>query len=89
MNVVHENVLVEVSQPVREKGGVLIPEVDQEKEFSGKVIRFGESVPQEVKIMLNSKPDVIFKEFYDGGEVALEKGKTFIVMNFKDLLIIK
>lgn len=87
MNVIHENVLVEIPETIKEKGGVLLPESDIVQERKGIVIRYGEAVPDEVKNRLNSKPTVNYKEFYDGSEITIE-GKNYIVMNYKDILII-
>jgi len=87
MNVIHENVLVEIPEIAKEKGGVLLPESDIVPERKGVVVRYGEAVPAEVKNKLNSKPTVEYKEYYDGAEITIE-GKNYIVMSYQDILII-
>lgn len=87
MNVIHENVLVEIPEVAKEKNGVILPEEEQVVERQGVVVRYGEGVPDSVKTQLNSKPTVKYKEYYDGSELTIE-GKSYIVMNYKDILII-
>jgi co-chaperonin GroES (HSP10) len=87
MNVIHENVLVEIPEVVKEVRGVLLPESDIVVEREGIVIRFGEAVPLDVKNRLSSKPTVKYKEYFDGAEITIDK-KSYIVMNYKDILII-
>lgn len=87
MNVIHENVLIEVQENVKEKNGVLLPEDLQEDQRKGTVVRFGEGLPSEVKVLLGTKPSVKYKEYFDGEKLEIEK-KNYIVMNFKDILII-
>lgn len=87
MNVIHENILVEIPETIKEKGGVILPESDIVAERVGKVVRYGEAVPEEVKQYLSSKPNIKYKEYYDGGEITIE-GVKYIVMNYKDILII-
>lgn len=90
MNVIHENVLVLVD--VQETGpktenGIIMPDEQVEVVRQGSVIRHGEAVPDDVQLKLASKPTVQYKEFYDGSEIIIE-GVTYIVMNYKDILII-
>ena len=87
MNVIHENVLVEIPKIETEKNGVLLPEEDQVVKRLGIVHRYGEGVPESVALKLNTKPMVEYKEYYDGAEITI-KGTTYIVMNYKDILII-
>lgn len=87
MNVIHENVLVEIPEIEKERGGILLPEGEAKKDYSGKVIRFGEAIPESVRYQLSHKPLVKYKEYYDGSEVTIE-GKKYLVMNYKDILII-
>lgn len=88
MNVIHENVLVEMPEIEKMKNGVALPDTEIQSQRSGKVIRYGEALPEEVKTLLNSKPKVEFKEYYDGGKIE-RNGKTYFIMNYKDLLIIE
>ena len=85
MNVIHENVLVEL--PEVKQTGVYMPEEEQTKEFVGTVIRYGEAVPEAVQLLLQAKPAVQYSEYFEGKEIVI-KGKTYIVMNFKNILII-
>ena len=87
MNVIHENVLVEIPEVEKEKNGILLPESDIIPTRKGVVVRYGEAVPDEVKNKLNSKPTVEYKEYYDGTELVIND-KKFIVMSYKDILII-
>ena len=87
MNVIHENVLVEVPSPIKERNGIMLPE-EEKPERKGTVIRHGEAVPSAVQLMLGKKPTVSYKEYYDGSEITIE-GKRYIVMNYKDILIIE
>lgn len=87
MNVVHENVLVKVEKAPTEKNGIQLPESDIVKERKGVVVRFGEAVPSGVQTLLGAKPTVIYKEYFDG-EAITEGEESFIVMNFKDILMI-
>lgn len=87
MNVVHENILVELVEPVKKKNGVILPEEDIVKERSGKVVRYGEGVPKALGDIFNRSPEVKYKEYYDGEEITL-KGVKYAVMNYKDILII-
>jgi len=87
MNVIHENVLVEIPKVKTEKNGVFIPEEEQVVERQGVVVRYGEGVPDDVKSKLNIKPTVKYKEYYDGAEVTIE-GIDYLVMSYKDILII-
>lgn len=87
MNVIHENVLVEIPEVEKEKNGILLPESDIIPKRKGVVVRYGEAVPDEVKNKLNSKPTVEYKEYYDGAELVIND-KKFIVMSYKDILII-
>ena len=87
MNVIHENVLVEIPKVVTEVNGIIIPEEDRVVERQGLVVRFGEGVPESVQAKLNSKPTVKYKEYYDGAEITI-KDVDYIVMNYKDILII-
>jgi len=87
MNVIFENVMVQLTKKEETVNGVYMPQEETVDKFEGTVVRFGESVPEEVKHILSSKPRVKYKEYYDGKEITLE-GVTYIVMNFKDILII-
>ena len=88
MNVVHENILVEIPEETKKSsGGVLLPETEVNSEKMGIVVRFGEAVPEELARKLSTKPKIKFKEFFDGKEVTIE-GKKYIVMNYKDILIL-
>lgn len=87
MNVIHENVLVEIPEPITEIDGIIIPEEERVVERRGVVIRFGEAVPDSVKTILKNNPTVEYKEYYDGAEVTVE-GKNYIVMSYESLLII-
>lgn len=87
MNVIHENVLVEIPEIVTEKNGLVIPKEDQITTREGIVVRYGEAVPDSVKTSLNLKPKITYKEYYDGAEQTIQ-GKNYIVMNYKDILII-
>lgn len=90
MNVIHENVLVEVMEQEtgpKTKNGIIMPDEEVVPRRLGKVIRHGESVPEIVQMMLNSKPTVEYKEYFDGAEITIE-GVKYIVMNYKDILII-
>jgi len=87
MNVIHENVLVEIPKVEKEKNGVILLEEDQVVERQGVVVRFGEAVPTDVKSKLATKPTVKYKEYYDGSEITIDE-KDYIVMNYKDILII-
>lgn len=88
MNVVHENVLVEISEKDKVSNGVLLPESHIVAEREGTVIRFGDAVPAELQKRLIQKPTVLYKEYYDGEEITVA-GKKYIVMNFKDIMLIK
>lgn len=87
MNVIHENVLVEIPEPITEVDGIIIPEEERVVERRGVVVRFGEAVPDSVKTILKNNPTVEYKEYYDGAEVTVE-GKNYIVMSYESLLII-
>lgn len=87
MNVIHENVLVEIPEPITEVDGIIIPEEERVVERRGVVVRFGEAVPDSVKTILKNNPTVEYKEYYDGAEVTIE-GKNYIVMSYESLLII-
>ena len=86
MNVIHENILVKLGEVITEKVGVKIPDgitVGRK----GTVVRFGEAIPEEVKVKLTSKPTIEYKEFFDGQKLTIEK-EEYIVMNYKDILLI-
>ena len=87
MNVIHENVLIEVQESEKSKNGVILPEEMQKDQRIGTVVRFGGSVPSEEKALFGSKPKVKYKEYFDGEKLEIGD-KTYIVMNFKDILII-
>jgi co-chaperonin GroES (HSP10) len=87
MNVIHENVMVQLPKKVDTVNGVYMPEEETVNKFEGTVIRFGESVPEAVQMQLASKPKVKYKEYYDGKDITID-GIDYIVMNFKDILII-
>jgi co-chaperonin GroES (HSP10) len=87
MNVIYENILVEATDDATKPGGVYVPEEEQDRVFSGKVVKFGEAVPESVQELLKSQPIVEYKEYYDGAEKTIDK-KKYIVMSFKDILII-
>ena len=87
MNVIYENVMVELPKAKDTVNGVFMPEEETIDKFEGTVIRYGESVPEEVKLLLASKPIVKYKEYYDGKDITIN-GVKYIVMNFKDILII-
>lgn len=86
MKVIHENILVAL--PADEnQGGVYIPEEDRESKRVGKVVEFGEAVPESVQEILKSEPTIEHKEYYDGSEITI-RGNKYLVMNYKDILII-
>lgn len=87
MNVIHENVLVKIPEVETEKNGIYIPEEDRIVIRKGVVVRFGESVPESVKSILKQEPTVEYKEYYDGAEITID-GQAYLVMNYKDILII-
>lgn len=87
MKVVYENILVELPAEESKMSGVYIPEEDRKVKRVGKVIAQGESIPESVKTALDSHPNIEYKEYYDGAEITIE-GRKYIVMNFKDILII-
>jgi len=87
MNVIHENVLVKIPKVENEVRGVFIPEEEQVVKRQGTVVRFGEAVPSSVQAILSSKPIIEYKEYYDGSELTIE-GENYLVINFKDILII-
>lgn len=88
MKVIHENVLVKIPEILKEQNGVLLPDSDITPKREGYVLNYGEAVPEKVKELLDSRPKVEYKEFYDGSEITIE-GVNYIVMNYKDILIIK
>jgi co-chaperonin GroES (HSP10) len=87
MNVIHENVLIEVQESEKSKNGVILPEEMQKDQRIGTVVRFGGNVPSYEKALFGAKPKVKYKEYFDGEKLVIED-KTYIVMNFKDILII-
>lgn len=87
MNVIHENILVQIPKVDDKTNGVFIPEEEQVAERHGIVVRFGEGVPSQVQMLLGTKPRIEYKEYYDGSEITIE-GVDYIVMNYKDILII-
>lgn len=87
MNVIHENILVKVEKTKAKVNGVFIPEEEQVVERQGVVVRYGEGIPSEVSYRLAQKPKIEYKEYYDGAEVTIEE-EDYIVMNYKDILII-
>jgi co-chaperonin GroES (HSP10) len=86
MNVIYENILVEIPDKTK-AGGLYMPEEEREKSFSGKVIKYGEALPSTVKELLKNQPNIEYKEYYDGAEKTID-GKKYVVMNFKDILLI-
>lgn len=87
MSVIHENILVEL--PAKEKNPtVYIPEEEQDKKQVGKVVAYGEAVPTSVQKLLEKQPQIEYKEYYDGAEIIVHE-KNCIVMNYKDILIIR
>lgn len=86
MQVIHKNVLVEM--PDKEKsGGMFIPEEDKDRVNRGTVVGYGSEVPQEVQDLLNSRPEIEYKEYYDGAEITIDK-KKYLVMTYDSILII-
>ena len=85
MNVVYKNVLVEL--PTEDQAGIFVPLEEQKAGRLGRVVRYGESVPDDLKTIFNNKPNVEFKEYYDGSEITIE-GKKYIVMTYDSILII-
>ena len=86
MNVIHENILVEVPDDSK-PGGIFIPEEEKVEVFVGTVIRYGEAVPKLVQKQLDTSVKIEYKKFYDGAELTIGK-KKYIVMSYKDILII-
>ncbi len=87
MNVIHKNVLVQVQGKEVERNGVLLPEDEQVDERLGVVVRYGEGLPEDVKTILNAKPTVKYKEYFDGEATTID-GTDYIVMSYKSILII-
>ncbi len=86
MNVILENVLVKL--PKEEVKAFYVPEEEEkEKERVGEVVKMGESVPTEVKSILGISPKVKFKQYFDGEAIELGE-ESYIVMNYKDILLI-
>jgi co-chaperonin GroES (HSP10) len=86
MNVIHKNVLVELSDETS-KSGVYVPEEDKENTLEGTVIQCGEAVPEKARVLLENKPTIKYKKFFDGEEMSI-KGKKYIVMNYESILLI-
>jgi co-chaperonin GroES (HSP10) len=87
MNVIHENVLVLVGKTDEVQNGIFVPTEARLQERQGVIVKFGEEVPARVQDLLRDKPTITYKEYYDGAALTVE-GESYIVMNFKDILII-
>jgi co-chaperonin GroES (HSP10) len=87
MNVVYKNVLVEMPKPSEASKAMYVPETEQENKRVGVVVKFGESVPEGLKKILEEKPTIEFKEYYDGAEITIAE-KKYIVMHYESILII-
>tara|TARA_R110000744_G_scaffold39109_4_gene89096 strand:- start:1481 stop:1750 length:270 start_codon:yes stop_codon:yes gene_type:complete len=88
MKVVGTDILVLLPEVKEQKGVVIIPvEENGEKEKQGTVVGFGENIPEGVKESLKNEPEIIYKEYYTGGEVSRD-GNKYLVMSFLDILVI-
>lgn len=87
MNVVHKNVLVEISSAEQKEGGLIIPQEEQERKNVGVVVKIGNEVPKETRDLLAHNPTVHFKEQYE--EPITLEGKVYLTMSYEDILIIE
>ena len=85
MKVIHENILVHIPEPKKAPGGIIMPDEEKDDKLEGVVVGCGEAVPEELENLLGVS--IRYKKFYDGGEFDLKDGK-YIVMNYKDILLI-
>lgn len=86
MNVIFENVLVKL--PKEEVKSFVLPEEEEkDKERIGEVVNVGDAVPEKLKTLLTVFPKVKFKEYFDGEHIKIGED-SYIVMNYKDILLI-
>jgi co-chaperonin GroES (HSP10) len=86
--VIHENILVHIPEPKKAPGGIIMPDEEKDDKLEGVIVSCGGAVPERLKTFFaKENVSIRYKKFYDGEEFDLEDGK-YIVMNYKDILLI-
>ncbi len=86
--VIYENILVHIPELKKAPGGIIMPDEEKDDKLEGIIVDCGAAVPEELRDLFAKKNvSIRYKKFYDGEEFDLEDGK-YIVMNYKDILLI-